>query len=930
MWCYIFSFIVSLVRKNISEKAMKKHALIITTCFLLVLPFHLKATAPIAPTNLRSYDKTNPVGTDQKPFFGWYVNDPDNDEIQTAFQLLVASSLQNLNAGKGDLWDSGKTTSGRQNHLEYAGKPLKPATRYFWKVRTWDKDGNVSVYSKPATFDVGLLNAADWAGAKWIRRASTDKDDYTYYRKSFLLSGKTIKRATAYLSAWHNYELYLNGCLVGKGQAYHYPQYSYYNAYDITSNLKTHTRNVFACLTHWFGGGQGRVPGAPGFLMKTVIEYMDGTSVIIGTDASWRQTRVEAWLTGQPTRNGEGVGYVDKIDASKILKNWNRTVFDDTSWANATEIGTHPVSPWTGELQPDLTRLVEKERIPVSVKKLGTGKYLIDLGKVYAGVPKITFGGGQAGDVVNIHGGYTLEEDGTVSLSQTQKTNMNYYFILDGKTAVFKPFVYLGMRYLQVENSPNVLTTKNVRFITRHYELDPSRSSFHSSNSMLNQVWDLMKHSLLLGAQEQFVDTPTREKGAFLGDGWSQGVPAMTTMGDRAYNLRIMLEFLDSQDQYWPDGRLNAVYPNVDGKRDIPDYTQSYLVWVWDYYLQTGDVQFLRENYSKIRKVAEYVETYKNPSTGLIHNLAGGGGPYQYGIIDWPSSMRYGYDVSTEARTVICAYAYIDFNIVSKVADVLGIMADKALYQTKAQDMKEAINTQLINAKGVYIDGLYADKTPASHVSQHANMFPMAMGIVPDIYKDSVIAAIKSRKMNVGMVTVRWLPEALGKAEQGPHLIELYTNPTWDGWAQTISRGGTATWEAWDSPEREESLSHPWGAVGLLGIEQYILGVEPLKPQYELIQVKPLDFGTSLLHAEGKLPSDRGDIRVNWSRSDATFTMTVALPDNMKACVWVPKGSLADADVLVDGKHVQGEIKGNYIRIDQVGSGTHQFVRAVQ
>jgi len=895
--------------------------------FLLFLPIGLSAASPGAPTNLRSFDKVNPVGTNDKPYFGWYVNDLDKNEIQSAFQILVSTNMSLLNADRGDVWDSGKIPSGFQNHIEYAGKKLKAATRYYWKVRTWDKDGNTGAYSKPATFDIGLLNAADWTGAKWIRRTSNEKDNYTYFRKKFKLSAKTIQRATVYLSVWHNYELYLNGHLVGKGQAYHYPSFSYYNAYDITAALKIRAENVFACMAHWYGGGQGRVSGAPGFLLKTIIEYADGTSEILGTDASWSQTRVDYWITGQPTRNGEGVGYVDKLDASKVLRNWNGLSFNDKTWAKSVEIGAHPVAPWVGELQPDLTRLIEKEIAPVSIKNLGGGKYIVDLGKVYAGVPKITFSGGAAGAMVTMRGGYTLEEDGMVSLRQTQSTNMSYYYVLDGRSSVFQPFVYFGMRYFQVDNSPCVLSKENVKFITRHYDLDPTRSAFNSSNPMLNQVWDLMKHTLTLGAQEQFVDTPTREKGAFLGDGWSQGVAAMTNMGDRAYNLRILLEFLDSQDQYWPDGRLNAVYPNVDGKRDIPDYTQSYLVWVWDYYLQTGDLQFLRENYTKIRKVAEYVDAYKNPSTGLIHNLAGGGGSYIYGIIDWPPSMRYGYDVTAEARTVICAYAYIDFDVVSKVAGVLGLSSDKRLYKSKAEDMKKAINTYLINGKGVYIDGLLSDKTPSKHISQHANIFPMAMGLVPESNVEAVVAAIKERKMSVGMVSVRWLPEALGKADQGAHLIELYTNPKWDGWAQTITRGGTATWEAWDSFERGESLSHPWGTVGLLGIQQYILGIEPLKPQHELIQVKPLNFGTSLLHAEGILPSDRGDISVNWTRNDTYFRMTVTIPVNMKAVVYLPKGPQFGSTVLMDGQKVKGILDGDYIRLDSVGSGIHTFAR---
>ncbi len=889
----------------------------------------LNAATPGAPDNLRCCDKVNPVGTDEKPYFGWYVNDPDDDEIQTVYQVLVASSRAELDADQGDLWDSGPVESRRQNYVDYAGKPVGAATRYYWKVRTWDKDGNASPYSAVATFDTGLFTSTDWANAKWIRRNTNAADDYTFYRKTFELKNTPIQRATVYVTACHEYELYLNGERVGKGPAFHYPQFQYYNAYDVTSVMTPGADNTFACLTHWYGGGQGRAAGSRGFLLKAVVEYADGAVTTIGTDATWKQRQAEAWVTGQRRRGGEGVGYIDRIDAGKIISDWNAPGYDDSFWAAAVEIGAPPVAPWTDALQPDLTRLIEREIAPASVTDLGEGTYVIDLGKVYPGMPKITFSGGTPGTTVNMRGGYTLNDDGTVSTRTTQNTDMSYFFVLDGAAAVFQPMVYLGMRYVQVDNSPCVLTAKNARFVCRHFELDPSRSAFHSSDPMLNQVWELMKHSLIVGAQEEFVDTPTREKGGFLGDAWSQGVAAMNVMGDRTMNLRVLLEFLDSQDQYWPDGRLNAVYPNVDGRRDIPDYTQSYLVWVWDYYLCSGNTRFLRDNYEKLKKIAEYVASYTDETTGLIRNLAGGSGAYRYGIIDWPAQMRYGYDMSVESRTVIDAYAYIDFRIVARIADVLGRTADRDAYQARADAMKDAINAELLNTDGVYVDGVYANGLQSPHVSQHANMFPLAMGIVPGANRGAVVAAVKDRKMSVGMVTVRWLPEALGLANQGPHLIDLYTNPDWDGWAQTITLGGTATWESWDAITNGQSLSHPWGAAGLAGICEYILGIKALEPQHEMVHVKPLEFDGKLTGARGTLPTDRGDIVVDWQRDDRRFLLTLTTPDNVTARVYVPKSGTTGATVKVDGVDVSGVEEGNYVCVENIGSGTHTFERAV-
>jgi alpha-L-rhamnosidase len=898
---------------------------------LLVLLFiqslQTKAALPNAPINLRCFDKSNPVGVNDKPYFGWYVTDPDKNEIQSAYQILVASSPEKLKSDNGDVWNSNKVSSRNQNYVFFAGKNLSPATKYYWKVRTWDKDGNVGPYAAPSYFGTGLFTNSDWVGAKWIKRTTTSPDDYTFFRKKTTLPAKSIQRAIVYLNACQAYDLYVNGKFIGRGTDNHYPQYSYYNAWDITSALTSNKENVIACLTHWYGGGQGRAPGSRGLIVKTIIEYSDLTTSTICSDSTWKQKQAEQWVQGQPQRGGEGNGRVEKIDARLMIPDWNTLRYNDSNWQAATEIGAHPSAPWTGTLRSDLTRVVEKEIKPVSVTDLGGGKYVIDLGKIYPGNFKITFSGGKEGDVITMNEGFLLNNDGSVDLKNTQSTNMSFSFILNGKTAVFNPAVYLGPRYMQVNNSPCVLTKENVSYVVRHFELDPSRSQFNSSDPMLTKVWDLMKHSLIVGCMEGFVDTPTREKGAFLGDGWSQAVPSLSVMGDRTMNLRVLQEFLDSQDQYWPDGRLNAVYPNVDGARDIPDYTQSYLVWIWDYYLQTGNVEFLKSNYSRLKKVCDYVNTYKNDTTGLIHKLKGGGGSYLYGIIDWPPAMRYGYDVKTESRTVVDAYAYIDNDIISKVAGVLGNTADRDLYEAKANDLRKAINTLLINKDGVYIDGIYGNKTQSTHVSQHANMYPLAMGIVPEKNLPQVIDAVKSRKMSVGMVTVRYLPEALGQADQGPHMIDLYTNTEWDGWAKIIKLGGTATWESWDANTTNNSMSHPWGAAGLMSMQEYILGINALKPQHELVQIKPLDFGDKLLSASGVYPTDKGDIVISWKKSTKNYDLTLTLPVNITAKVYLPKGEIKGSSIKVDGVVTKGTIEGNYLFVENIGSGKHAFMR---
>lgn len=898
-------------------------------CILLICCL---GAAPLPPSNLRTNDAASPVGTGATPYFGWFVNDPDQGEVQSKYQVLVASSEANLNANTGDLWDSGEVAGRLQNHVAYAGKPLSGDGQYFWKVRTWDKDGAAGAFSAAAKFVVGPAKNEDWSGAQWIWRNNNAPDDYTYYRKKLSLAGKAITRATVYISSAHKYALYVNGTLVGKGPAYQYPQYQYYNGYDITSLINGNGENLFAVFNHWFGGGQGRAVNARGVLMKAVIHFTDGSNTVVGTDGTWKHLAAPQWIPGQGQHNaGEGVGFIEKIDASRVIVNWNKLDLDDSSWTSATAVGAPPVQPWVNVLQPDLTRIEETEMTPPSVTDKGGGKVVIDFGKVYAAVPKITFTGGDAGTVINMAGGYGLTAEGVIDTRRNQSTNMAYFVVLDGKEFVYQPECYLGMRYFQIDNLPaNVKIT--AKFVARHNAMSTTNSSFVSSDKTLNAVWDLMKHSLFTCAQEEFVDTPTREKGGFLGDGAIQSTVAMPVVGERLLTNRVIREFIHSMEQFWSTeenrGRMNAVYPNNDGGRDIPDFTQAYLAWVWEYYMQTGDRQFLVDNFQHFKEIADYANRYKDAESGLITNLRGGSGQYNFGIIDWPAPMRFGYDMSAAARSVINHWAYLDADLVSRIAGELGNNADRDAYRQRADALKAAINGKLINSAGLYVDGLSAAKAQSAHVSQHANMFPLALHIVPDANREAVKAKVKELKMSVGMVTVMWLVKALGEADEGAHMIDLFTNPEWYGWAQTLARGGTATWETWTSDTDGQSESHAWGSAGLVGHVNYILGITPTKPQFEQVRIKPLDFGARLTSAKGTIPTDRGDISVDWNRTAERYTLTVSLPVNVTGDIYVPRGSEAGATLTVDGAAATGVVDGGYLVVRAIGSGTHTIVRA--
>ncbi len=107
---------------------------------------------------------------------------------------------------------------------------------------------------------------------------------------------------------------------------------------------------------------------------------------------------------------------------------------------------------------------------------------------------------------------------------------------------------------------------------------------------MLDAVWDLCAHSALYTSQEQFIDTPTREKGQFLWDSANESETVMRTYGDQNLSWQGLRDMARAQARYWPTtGQVNEVYPNDDGPQNYPLFTARYPEWVWRYYLSTGD-----------------------------------------------------------------------------------------------------------------------------------------------------------------------------------------------------------------------------------------------------------------------------------------------------------------------------------------------------
>ena len=139
-----------------------------------------------APTGLITDLLLHPedaVITNNIPMFSWIVNGRGNGVMQTAYQILVASDFKSIKNDSSDVWDSGKVNSDQSVAIVYKGNSLEENTSYWWKVRTWDQNNEMSGFSDPQRFNTGNFYNVErnWPGeSRWVKWKNSDETQYVF------------------------------------------------------------------------------------------------------------------------------------------------------------------------------------------------------------------------------------------------------------------------------------------------------------------------------------------------------------------------------------------------------------------------------------------------------------------------------------------------------------------------------------------------------------------------------------------------------------------------------------------------------------------------------------------------------------------------------------------------------------------------------
>ncbi|HHY81146.1 MAG TPA: family 78 glycoside hydrolase catalytic domain [Clostridiales bacterium] len=852
--------------------------------------------------NLKCEYLENPLGVqNKKPRFSWTLNNGEAAGLQTKYRILVSDAAQNSGAAAGNVWDSGIVESSKSSGIEFRGRCLESAKRYYWHVYIWLDNRKEPIISQEAWFETGLYHNEDWQGS-WIQSPNPQWGISPLFRKSFLLEGG-IKDARAYISGIGYYELYINGKRVGDKQLEpgwtDYRKRVLYSTYDITDYLKAGENVVGIQLGEgWYGLKHptfikyiGKMPewnGIPKLICDIRIQQEDGQLKSItsqgGTEGGW------LCCDGPIRENSIYDGEI--YDARKEKPGWNMPGYneDKNEWLPAI-CAAAPGGKLVSQMMPPI---MESRRIKPVYAAYAGESVVFDLGLNIAGWVEIKVKGHRGGRVELLYG-ETLYPDGRVNQGNLRGAKARDIYILKGEgTETYKPrFTYHGFRYVQVNLEPGVLM-EGLNGVCVHTNVNKT-GHFECSSEIMNRVYQALIQTERNNLHSVPTDCPQRdERLAWLNDMTVRFEEALFNFDMLLFYEKWLDDIADAQDQ--TTGSIPDTAPYFYGGQPAAHISSVYILLPWYLYLYYGDQQALEKHYKGMKQYVQFLAS--QTKDGLIKKDYFGdwAPPMTESILGWGENAL---PANIPAQIITTGYLYYDCIIMDKAAQLLGYPEDSKYFNEIADMTKAAINTEFLDPeKGYYRPN-----------SQGSNAFPLFLDIVPEQIRHKVvenlvdnIADVWNYHTSTGNQATKYLFEVLDKEKLNDIGYKLATQVTYPSIGYMLENGATTIWERWeygDGPNMN-SHDHPMHGAFTVWFYKAIGGIRIENGLTDsIVTIRP-NLISGLSFARSVCETPKGRIESQWEVMKDGLVFNINVPWNTLSELFIPS-THATYELIING-----------------------------
>ncbi len=853
--------------------------------------------------NLKTEYAVNPLGIDaSRPRFSWQLASDQTGQAQSAYEVLVASQESLLETDLADLWESGKVISGSQASIEYSGQPLHSGQRCAWKVRTWDLLDQVSDWSQPAWFEMGLLEPGDWL-ADWIGFPASASGKALYFRRDLPVEPGLL-RARAYIAGLGLYELSINGTKIDdrvlEPAQTDTSKRIFYSVYDITPNLTT-GQNIAGVIV---GSGWH---GSPRLFVQFQLDYPENRTVWIvsGCSSADGQILKGGWAVASGPILSNSLFDGEIYNACLETPGW------DTVWGTAnlaaspsTWIGPVVVEPPGGKLVPQVLEPIRVvDTLPArEIFQPKPDVFVFDIGQNMAGwaLLKVT---GERGRRVTLKFAESLYSDGTVNQENLRSALACDQYILKGGTEeTWEPrFTYHGFRFIQVEGYPGVPGVDAVQARVVRSDVQPV-GQFACDNELINSIHSLAWWTEASNLHGLPTDCPQRDERM----GWLNDMTVRVEEALFNFDLVRLYEkwiddITDAQDPL--SGAITDTAPYRWGSRPADPVSASFLRAGWLLFRRYGNRRVLETHFKSYRKWVDYLTC--RARNGILE--------YSY-YGDWAPPVEEGVGGSigssavsrlTPGPLVSTAFLIFSARLLSATAVVLGYKFEAEHYQQLAEQSAQAFHRTFWDpASGGYGSN-----------NQACNVLVLYFNLVPTHLKEQVVAAVvqdihsHADHLTTGNLCTRFLFDVLTETGHADLAYRLAIQTTYPSWGYMLENGATTVWERWEKETGGgmNSHNHPMYAAVDAWFYRSAGGLQPndrLIPEnsaFEMFTIHPVLAGL-LRWGRASLQTVRGLVEVEWSLDELDcLALKAVIPVGSQAEIILPTVGRQPDKLVIDG-----------------------------
>ncbi len=703
----------------------------------------------------------------------------------------------------------------------------------------------------------------DWT-ANWIWDDSDTGNTWMNFRKEVTLD-QVPESVTARIAVDTRYWLTVNGePVIFEGQLKRgpTPEDTYFDEVELAPYLHEGENTIAVQVWYWgprVALGEGKFSqsfsdnssGKGGFLFEA--DFGDQKVV---SDKSWKVCKDAAYIDDNPFNEDQPnyrlPEYNVYYDARLEIGDWTDPDFDDSSWANATELGKAPCAPWNQLYERSIPQWKDyglKEYLNMDAYRgnVTTEDEVIQMDLPYnAQITPYLKVKAPAGKKIEMRTEVNERGYGTV---------MNTYITKEGEQE-FEALSWFNGQHV-FYTIPAGVEIISLQYRETGYDTEFA-GSFSSEDDFYNTLWQKAQRSLYINMRDNFMDCPDRERAQWWGDATNDMNIAAYAFDPSAFLLYE--KGLDTMANY-VDPETDVLQTIVPIRARLLEYPVQQLAGIngyWDYYMYSGNKEILEQMYDSAKN---YLNLWKIGDDGLV--------VHHYGTAEWPD-----WGDNADMVTLENAWYYLALGAAKKMAAEIGRDEDIALYDARMQTLYRGYQTLWTE------DGFRSNAV--AQPDDRGNAIAVLAGLADETQYPTIQRLLKNT-YNSSPYMEKYILDALCKMD----LMEDAQARMKTRYTPMVEDDYTTLWEYWN--KSSGTNNHGWSGGPLVTMSRYMSGVAPTAPGYSEYQIKP-DMG-ELNQISSTVSTVKGEIKVDLKRDAAakTFDFGFTSPANTTATIAIPR-----------------------------------------